>query len=396
MALSRLPPVTLKLKVTVVVLALAATALIASLLMRGSPDQSAAEAGGSEPIALTITVAAVKLESWAQTVTASGSVMPWQESLIGAPLSELRLASIEVDVGDVVKKGQILARFDDALLRADENRLSALLAQAEAHATQANRDAKRSQELRASGALSEQSILASITQAEVAAAAVKSARAELHAKQVELSYTVLRASDDGVISERTATVGAVASSGESLFKLIRQQRLEWRGEVSAEQLKSISKGQTVKLQLPDGTDATATIRQAAPTLGAESRMALVYADIHPGSNARAGMYAAGKIGLTQTPALVVPSSSIVVRDGRNYAFVVDRQGDTAHVSARFIKVGRREGSLVEVVSGLTQGTYVAANGAGFLSDGEHVRIASPIEQPALSQALEVTGGDPAR
>jgi RND family efflux transporter MFP subunit len=362
--------------IAVLALALAAIAVAAGLRM-GSSSQPAL-AMESEPVALTITVATVRRESWVQSVTVSGAVMPWQESVIGAPLSGLRLASIDVDVGDVVRKGQVLARFDAALLRADVNRLSALLSQAEAQATQARRDAQRAESLRATGALSEQSILASITQSEVAAATVKSARAALYAKQVELSYTVLRAPDDGVISERTAALGAMAETSEALFKLIRQQRLEWRGEVSAAQLKGISKGQAVELLLPDGTQATATIRQAAPTLGADSRMALIYADIDSGSNARAGMYATGTIGLAMSPALVVPSSSIVVRDGRSYAFVVDTQGDTARVSANVVKVGRRQGHLVEVISGLEEGTDIAANGAGFLSDGDRVRIARPL------------------
>lgn len=362
------------------VLALSATALLAIALTRASTH--AAEA---EPAALTITVAKVRRESWVQTVTASGPVLPWQESVIGSQLNGLLLASMAVDVGDVVKKGQVLARFDDTLLRAEVDRLSASLSRAEAEAVQASRDAARAESLRGIGALSEQSILASITQSQVAATIVKSAQAELRAKQVELSYTVLRASDDGVISERTATVGAVMQAGQALFKLIRQQRLEWRGEVSAVQLKGISKGQAVALQLPDGASATATIRQVAPTLNADSRMALVYADIHPGSNARAGMYAAGKIGLTESPALVVPSSSIVVRDGRSYAFVVDRNNDTGRVSARAVDSGRREGRLIEIVSGLSEGMDVAENGAGFLADGDLVRIAKPIG-PSVSAA----------
>ncbi|MET0497747.1 MAG: efflux RND transporter periplasmic adaptor subunit [Steroidobacteraceae bacterium] len=362
------------------VLAFAAAALVTAVLTKWDPEQIApahASTAEAEPAALTISVASVKRESWVQAVTASGAVMPWQESVIGAQLNGLLLSSIEVDVGDVVKKGQILARFDDALLRADVERLSASLSRADAEAVQADRDAKRAESLRGIGALSEQSILASITQSQVAAATMKSARAELHAKQVELSYTVLRASDDGVISERTATVGTVTESGQALFKLIRQQRLEWRGEVSAAQLAGIKKGQTVALDLPDGASATASVRQVAPTLNADSRMALVYADLHPGSNARAGMYAAGRIGLTESQALVVPSSSIVVRDGRSYAFVVTRNGDTGRINARAVNVGRREGRFVEV-SGLSEGMDVAENGAGFLADGDLVRIAKPI------------------
>jgi RND family efflux transporter MFP subunit len=372
----------LRRKTYVVITTIAVIALATGVRLSSSTEPVASLA--SEPVATTITVAEARHELWVRAITVSGAVMPWQESVIGTPLSGLRLSSVEAEVGDVVKKGQVLARFDDALLRADVNRLSARLAQTEAQARQASRDAQRSESLRGSGALSEQSILAATTQAEVAAATVKSAKAELHAKQVELSYTVLRASDDGVISERTATLGAVTESGTTLFKLIRQQRLEWRGEVTAEQLEAVRPGHAVELRLPDGANAAATIRQAAPTLDADSRMALVYADIHAGSNARAGMYATGKIGLATSPALVVPSASLVTRDGRNYVFVVAKQSDTNRVTAQLVDVGRRAGPFVEIVTGLAEGAVVAESGAGFLSDGDHVRIAKSLApQPTL-------------
>jgi hypothetical protein len=90
------------------------------------------------------------------------------------------------------------------------------------------------------------------------------------------------------------------------------------------------------------------------------------------------MYATGKIELAMSPALVVPSSSLVVRDGRSYVFVLARQGDTARVRAQLVNVGRRQGHFIEIVSGVDKDVEVAESGAGFLSDGERVRIASPL------------------
>src|SRR5690606_39080115 len=106
-----------------------------------------------------------------------------------------------------------------------------------------------------------------------------------------------------------ATLGAVATNGQELFRLERQNRLEWRGEFTAAQLASIAIGQEVTLKLPDGHSAEARVRQIAPLLDTRSRLGLVYAAIEPGSMARAGMYVDGRITLPSSRAVVVPASS---------------------------------------------------------------------------------------
>ena len=137
---------------------------------------------------------------------------------------------------------------------------------------------------------------------------------------------------------------------------------------------------TPEVSLPDGTAAVARVRQTAPTLDVATRLGTVYADIAPGSAARAGMYARGRFALKESPAVVVPAASVVIRDGRSYVFglqafekAVDR--DTVRVVLRPVTVGRRQGSQVEIVQGLAAGGRVAVQGAGFLNDGDAVRIA---------------------
>lgn len=377
----------------VAALAAGAAALASIVVARSGPQPPvphADPAADAAPMAMTITTARATYQSWRETLRASGAIVPWQESALGAPLAGLRVASVDAQVGDIVRQGQVLARFDDALLQAEAHRLQAALAQAQAQATQAARDAERASKLRASGALSEQSILQSLTQAESAAAAVRSAQASLRAKQVEIAYAVLRAPDDGVISERTATLGAVPEQGQPLFRLIRQQRLEWRGEVGARQIAQILPGREVVLALPDGGRAVATVRQAAPTLGADSRMGMVYADLRPGSGARAGMYVEGEIAQATSAALVVPAAAVVIRDGRSFVFEISVQGGTGTASARAVTVGRRQGRSVEIVSGLREGARVAELGAGFLADGDRVRIgANAVASAAPGGGMEV-------
>jgi hypothetical protein len=163
--------------------------------------------------------------------------------------------------------------------------------------------------------------------------------------------------------------------GQELFRLIRQNRLEWRGEMTAAQLALIDAGQKIELSLPDGTAATATVRQTAPSLDAQSRLGIAYADIVPGGSARSGMYAYGRVVLGNSAARVVPAESVVIRDGRSYVLAVTDRGLTPRVSLRPVTVGRRQGEEIELVSGVSDSDRLIVQGAGFLNDGDVVRLA---------------------
>ena len=299
---------------------------------------------------------------WAETVEISGAIVPWQEAIIAAQISGPQITEVIAEVGDQVKKGQVLARLDKALLRADEAVLVAAFEQADANF-------KRAQSLQQNGYISEQNILSLETQ-------MKTTRAQLEAKRVQLRYADIVAPDDGVVSARMATLGAIASPSQELFRLIRQNRLEWRGELSARNLTDIKPGQDVTLALPSGGSATATVRQSAPSLSTEARLGTVYADLAPGSEARAGMYATGRIVIEQRLALAVPGEAVILRDGRSYVLEIEGADATPKVILRPVETGRRNGTEVEIVSGLAENARIAVRGSGFLNDGDHIRIAT--------------------
>jgi multidrug efflux pump subunit AcrA (membrane-fusion protein) len=73
----------------------------------------------------------------------------------------------------------------------------------------------------------------------------------------------------------------------------------------------------------------------------------------------------------QSEALTAPTPAIVVRDGNNFVFVVDAENKAA---ARQVQTGRRVGDRVEIVEGLQAGERVAVQGAGFLNDGDLVKV----------------------
>jgi RND family efflux transporter MFP subunit len=325
--------------------------------------------------AMTVTEAMPQRTTWAVTMEASGLIAPWQEASISAQIGGYRLADVLVNVGDEVKKGQALARFDRDLLLADEAQLKARFEQAEA-----NR--QRSAALKGRGYVSDKEFLQYETDA-------KSADALLASKQLQLHYSEVVAPDSGAISSRTATLGAVVPAGQELFRLIRANRLEWRGEFTASQLSRLVAGQRIALVLPDGGSAFAAVRQIAPALDPQSRLGIVYADIETGSHARAGMYASGKVILGGTEALAVPAESVVIRDGRSYVLVLAQEDAVARVSLRAVTAGRREGGEVEIVTGLAGAERVVAQGAGFLGEGDIVRLAPSRGAPTAASDLKV-------
>ncbi|MDY7579284.1 efflux RND transporter periplasmic adaptor subunit [Herbaspirillum sp. RTI4] len=323
--------------------------------------------------ALTVSIVKPVVAMWDETLTASGAIAPWQEAIIGSQIGGYQLAQVLVNVGDRVKKGQTLARLNPDLLLAEEAQLRAAYEQADANA-------KRATSLQGSGGISDQDVLQATTQS-------KTALAQLAFKKLQLSYTNVVAPEDGVISARTATLGAVTATGQELFRMIVRERLEWRGEATAEQLARIVRGQRIALTLPGGGLAKAIVRQTAPSLDTASRMGLIYADISDNGTARAGMYANGAIALPPIKALVVPAQSVVIRDGHSYALVLRTDGSDK-VDRRIITTGRLQGNHIEITEGVTTNDNVVVAGAGFLNDGDTVRVAVPAP-PAKSVAASV-------
>lgn len=311
--------------------------------------------------ALTVTVSTPERVVWPDIVSASGAIAPWQEASISAQIGSYQLVEVGVNVGDQVRRGQVLARLNPALLRAEEAQLLARYEQAKANS-------QRALDLKSSGGVSDQEVLAAETEA-------KTATAVLAAKQLELRYTAVLAPDDGVITARTATLGAVVPPGQELFRMIRQNRLEWRGELTAPEIKAVAIGRKIGLTLPDGSRANAVVRQTAPAMDAQSRLALVYADVAPGSRARAGMYVTGEIAVGESSGLAAPADCLVIRDGRSYVMVVDEGRGPPTVRVRAVKPGRRNGGLIEILDGVGGNERLVVSGAGFLNDGDVVRIA---------------------
>jgi RND family efflux transporter MFP subunit len=357
-----------------VVLLLAALALVFARGRAAGDSKTAAPQPAANTAALTVTTARPASARLPLRLAANGSVAAWQEAVIGSELNGLRLREVRVNVGDVVKKGQVLAVFDADVVNADLAQAGAALQEAEANAAAARSDAGRARSLQSSGAMSEQQVTQYITAERTAAARVAAARATLSQQQLRLKYTQVVAPDSGIVSARNATVGAVAGVGTELFRMIRQGRLEWRAEVTSAELPRIRPGLKVEVKAASGAAITGTVRTVAPTVDPQSRIALVYVDLpfnlSPDAPLKAGMFAGGQFELGESSAMTVPQQAIAVRDGFAYVF---RLNPDKRVSQVKVTTGRRLGERVEVVAGLPADALVVVSGAGFLNDGDLVR-----------------------
>ena len=332
--------------------------------------------GKEPPTATTLTVSLVEPKHvvWPEIVKASGAIAPWQEAKISAEISGAALTEVLVDVGDNVQAGDTLARFDNAPALTQLAQQQALLDEAKARLAEAIGEAKRAQKLDAREALSEQESIRAKTKEQAARAQVQLAQARLDAQQLSLDKTQVVAPDSGVITARNATLGAVGTPGAELFRLLRQNRLEWHAELTAESLINVSLADTAEIQLPGGMLLTGKVRQIAPMLDAGTRTGIVFValDAATANHARVGMFAAGTINIGERPALALPTSSVVHRDGYEYIFLVDREG--GRTTEQKVTTGRRFADWIEIIEGVTSGAYVVRSGGAFLTDGDHVKI----------------------
>jgi RND family efflux transporter MFP subunit len=347
--------------------------LAATWMARAADSKPAAESKTASKPSLTVTLTQAQRADLAVTVAANGNVAPWQEAIVGAESNGWRLAEVRVNVGDIVKRGQVLATFTADLANAELAQSKASVAEAEANAADAAANAARARELQTTGALSAQQINQYQTTERTAQARLDALRASAKVQQLRLAQTQVLAPDAGVISSRSATVGAVVPAGAELFRLIRQSRLEWRAEVPASDLGTIQPGMAVRVTTAGGSTVAGKVRMVAPTVDAATRNGLVYVDLPAAlkGGARAGMFARGEFDIARSSAMTLPQTAVLLRDGFSYIFKLVADSKVQQVQ---VQVGRRVGDRIEITQGLDANAKVVAAGAGFLGDGDTVRV----------------------
>jgi RND family efflux transporter MFP subunit len=364
---------TLKIRLLTTVLGLSLLAACGDSAPKGEQVRSA----------MTITTATVKSRPMARTVTVMGTVVAWEEMPVGAEVGGLAITEVLVDEGDEVKRGQVLARLNDSVLRAQLAQQDASIVAAQATLTEAQANLRRAEELLPRGHISGQTADARRASAGTAAAQLTLAQASRAETLAKLNQTRITSPDDGYVSARSAVIGQIVSSGAELFRVVRDSRLELDAEIPETTLAILAPGLTVQVSAEGLAPIAATIRAVAPSVDTKSRLGVAHIALPAKAGFRPGMFAQASIALENGTALLVPGSAVVYRDSVAGVFVL---GKDMKVTFQPVATGERVGDYVEISKGLTAGVEIALKGAGFLEDGDQVTLSKEPEGHALPLA----------
>lgn len=208
---------------------------------------------------------------------------------------------------------------------------------------------------------------------EMSRATIEATKGEIEQLEAQLSETVVRAPDDGLISQRTAHIGDITTAGKTLFTMIRLNKLELRAQVSDLDLPKFKPGQVVSVSTSEAQTGSiqGKVWLVSPQVDATSRLGMVRIELPPKAGLKPGMFVKGEVNLGQHNAVTVPVAAIVRRMGESFVFTLDGNRAVSNT----VVTGVQTDSYCEIVSGLSDGTTVITKGARFLSDHDVVRVA---------------------
>ena len=324
----------------------------------GAPAAGGAAASAPEPV--TVTVETVAVERVERTVDFVGTLRADAEAEVATEVDG-RLLTIEADLGDQVKEGQVLASLDSATLDAQ-------LREAAANLQKASTDEARAEKLKAQGVMSQQEF-------DTISSAQHVAQARRDVLAIHLAHTKIRAPFAGRIAKRLVDVGNYVRVGTPIFVLVADDPLRLRGEVPERFVAELAIGQEVRgsVEAFPGDVLKGRLARISAADDSTSRALTVEATIpNPDGRLKVGFFCKAAI-LTKSDAeaLVVPVEALVNFAGVTRVFIVD-EGGVART--RPVRTGLSLGTKVEIVEGLSRGDRVATSALARLAEGSKVVV----------------------
>lgn len=362
-----------KYKRLILKIALQGLALASGMIFPSGSQAEQAAPAVSRP-ALTVRTTTLREGKWARTLSANGSIIPWQEAMMGAEISGLRIAEVKVSVGDHVQQGDVLAKLAAETIQAGEAEALASLKESEAVQIDAKVNAERARKLSASGFVSDQQATQYVTSELTAQAKVEVQRARHQSALLRLSQTRIVAPDSGVISAANANVGSLSQPGIELFRLIRKGRLEWRADLTAEELMLIRKGMIAEIAVGEGRIIKGTVRAISPSVNPQTRYGHALVTLPDSAGIVAGAFARGTFDVSsgKKNLLSLPQSAVMQRGSKTYVLIV---GPDSRVHERAVTVGQRNSDHIQIKQGLKTDEQVVESGGAFLTEGDVVLVA---------------------
>ncbi len=362
-------------------LALVLTVSAAGLAACGKDKK--AEAKAKKPIAAqTVSVSPVAVLPLPRVINASGTISAWEEVPVGAETGGLTATAVNAEEGQFVRQGQVLVALNDTLLRAQLRQQDASVTSARATLAEAEASLKRSRELLAKGFLSQASLDTATARQATAAAQVAAAEAARGETAARVAQASIRAPVSGLIVRRSVTKGQIVSAGSELFRIVRDGRMELDAELPETDLGLVKAGMPAIITSEQVGKADGAVRIVTSEVDPQTRLGVARIALTAMGAFRPGMFARAQIQAGDQASPVVPSAAILYRQNQPGVFMVDRNR-----KAQFRKVAivARTGD-VTAVTGVAAGEEVVVQGAGFLGDGDAVRVAVHQPAPTLSAA----------
>ena len=365
------------------------------------PEAALADESRTTPAPPTVSVTKIAPSRFVETVLVTGTLVPRLEILVAPEVEGLRVLELRVDEGDRVKKGDVmatlvhetldaqLAQNTASIARADAAIAQARssIAQAEATLEEARNAFNRAKPLRQSGHIAESIFDQREAAARTAEAAVVAARdglkvaeaekAQVEAQRRELDWrrqrTEVKAPEDGLVSRRTARIGAISAgvTGEPMFRIIARGEIELDAEVPEAQLARMKAGQSAVVNVPGLGDVSGQVRLVSPEVDRATRLGRLRIGLKSDEPLRIGGFGRGYVTTADTNGLAIPASAVLYGpDGASIQIVQDGKGVT-----RRVKIGARANGLVEIAEGASEGDVVVARAGTFLRNGDAVRPA---------------------
>jgi RND family efflux transporter MFP subunit len=344
-----------------------------------APTGGGAGAGrGRGPTTLTLAasdVAVVQPTTIEDVASISGDLHPIETVVIRARI-EGDLEAVTVREGDVVRAGQVIARFDaneqeSALRSAEADKVAAQseLANAEWNATQ-------SAQLFKAGAISEQANKTAQQAVATAKARVAAAESRVRASSSVARDTRVIAPANGIVSKRHIENGEHVARGAAMFEVVRNEVLELVAAVPARAAGAVRVGQSVRF-VADGRDFGGRVARVSPTIDPATRSISVYVEVpNPSGAIRGGTFATGQvISRTVSNVLAIPRSAVhYSADGTTeYAYRI--VNDAIEFATLRTGVTDERLGLVEVLEGLKAGDRIIVGNVGNVGRGMRVQIA---------------------
>ncbi|MBW9052624.1 efflux RND transporter periplasmic adaptor subunit [Rhizobium mesosinicum] len=343
-----------------------------------------------------VSVIAAKAQVLKQSVSVVGTVVARETTLVNTDLSGARIVSIDAEEGDLVSRGQVLATLDTSRIEVELQQNDAQAASAAAQLGQASSaldsalisqeeaeaDLTRAQKLVPKGLMSQEaleqrqkallraqvSVRASRQAVQSAKAAIKTVAATRKDIELRLSYGKIVAPVAGRIINRSAKVGATASSSnEQLFIIANDDQFELEAEIPQSQFYVVPVGAVTVVFLEDNRDGlTSAVRFVAPALADRTRLGRARITLPRGLMVPIGGFASARIEIGSSKGIFLPASAIASA-GEEPSIKILKDN---RIEQKPVLLGSRQAGFVEVRSGVDEGDLVVTKSGGFMEAGE--------------------------